>query len=214
MSKKPLIIGITGAGQAGKDTFYQILRNLLFPTYHVKRYALADELKKDINPFLMGKCGVNIFDCTAEQKTLVRPLLVEYGRVKRIQSNGTYWTSIVEKQISKDKSDIICITDIRYAEYKDVDELDWLKKMGGVLVHISRYVVDTKTNIKWFIPVPNAEEARNDPILEKNADYRIQWPTADNEKENLPVNRIPHLLSYGEQFIEWAKENRHFGNLR
>jgi hypothetical protein len=61
--------------------------------------------------------GIDVFTQDTKEKDIIRPLLVWYGGVKRHQSKGTYWTSLLKKKIDADKvSDVVFITDIRYAQ--------------------------------------------------------------------------------------------------
>jgi hypothetical protein len=105
---------------------------------------LADALKQEIAPFLKDLYGIDIFSCSREDKNLVRQILVEHGRIRRIATNGTYWTNKLTQSI-KDYVDaapenVAVITDIRYSVYEE-DEVFWLKNiMGGSLVHIAMMV--------------------------------------------------------------------------
>jgi hypothetical protein len=170
------ILGLTGVARSGKDTFCSLLieeckkRDIV-----AKRFALADVLKEQISPFLKDCLNIDIFNCSPEEKELVRPLLVEFGRAKRIQSKGTYWTSLVEEEIFKQFYciDVAIVTDVRHAEY-DFDEVDWLKSHGGSLIHLTRI-----SEAGCPIAAPNADEARNDPKLFELADLKVEWETGE-----------------------------------
>jgi len=166
------IIGISGVAGCGKDTMYQLLKK---QGLDVKRFALADLLKKEINPSIKKLYEVDIFDCDRHLKDLVRPILVAHGKVKRTISKGTYWTDAITESVLRwvdsKKDRIAVITDIRYAEYEK-DEVYWLKnKMGGKLVHIAMLNEDGS----HLLPI-NSDECKNDPILRKEADFNIYWP--------------------------------------
>lgn len=170
-----MILGISGVATSGKDTLFLILqKNLANKGIVLKRAALADQLKIDLMEFCEKHIGINILKASSEEKRIIRGLMVSYGKIKREQTRGKHWTSLLQKEIDFNlKNNIIpVVTDIRYAEYEE-DELHWLKKMNnGVLVHVSRILQNGD-----LLPPANEEEAINDPILKKNADFKFCWNT-------------------------------------
>lgn len=188
----PFPIGVSGFATAGKDTFFTLFERYLGKyNLKVKRYALADRLKEDMDPFLKEKFGISAWTKNPEEKKLIRPLLVEYGRTHRLKSQGTYWTGLVTPLVKESlaRGEIPVLTDIRYAQYQQ-DEIHWLKSLGGKLVYVARcqYV----GGVKEWIDAPNKDEATNDPFLRNNAQVTIGWDTYDN------IDVIP------EKFIEDA----------
>jgi hypothetical protein len=182
---KQVILGLSGVARCGKDTFCQLVTDILIEERGLigKRYALADELKNDINPFLMDKCGIDIWNCTPEEKEMVRPLLLYYGTdIKRAQTNGRCWVDKLGVTMENDKmSDVMIVTDIRYG-VNEFDELHWLRnELGGKLIYISQYTVDA-FNQKTYKEPPNEYEQKNDPIMRKNADYHFEWPVLLDDK--------------------------------
>jgi len=173
------IFGLTGVARCGKDSFCRLGVEYLFETrgWYGQRYALADELKADVAGFIRDKVGIDVATDDPNEKALIRPLLVEYGRIQRIKSEAQYWTSKVGEKIEKDKiSDVVFITDVRYTTYPK-DEIYWLQnKMDGKLIHISQYNVDASGDRNYLAP-PNKDEAENDPVLKANADYHFEWKT-------------------------------------
>ena len=216
------LVGIGGVARAGKDTFCKILIDILKEKgMDGKRFAFADTLKDELNPFLIEKFGVDVWNCSSEEKEAIRPMLVAYGKCKRIMSQGTYWTSIVsdkmKDQIGYSKKTIPIVTDVRYQEYKN-DEGAWIKKMGGVLIHITRESVIERwepsigkpvngTTVKRFgdndvrevyhersyIEPANQEEEINDPKILQQSDFSFVWKTSDNYK---------YLKKEVEKFLE------------
>lgn len=175
-----VILGLSSVATAGKDTFCRILSTMV-PTV---RFALADELKLNIRDQILREYNIDVLSCTPEEKTRIRPLLVSYGKELRISSQGTYWTSRLEKTILDKIKNInktaIVITDIRYDIF-DKDEVYWLKNtLNGTLIHIERYSVNPDGSYS-FIQAPNEDEAKNDPRIKKKADHLIQWPTASGD---------------------------------
>lgn len=172
-----MIIGLTGVARSGKDTFYTILKRYLKEKgIDSERIALADELKKELGDFVEKKFKIDLNKCDGSDKELIRPLMVAYGKCRRIQTEGKYWTSMVDSKVKelKKQSVIPIITDVRYIEYKD-DEYAWLKNHNGILIHISRKLEDGS-----FVPPANIEEKSNDNKLKAVADYSITWETCQD----------------------------------
>jgi len=171
------MIGLTGVARSGKDTFYSILQKYLEEkNIKSQRIALADNLKKELGDFTKEKFKIDLNKCEGKDKELIRPLMVAYGKCRRVQTEGKYWTSLVETEVKNLKKDNIIpiITDVRYIEYKE-DEYSWLKSHNGILIHISRKLDDGS-----LIPPANIEEKSNDNKLKAVADYSISWETCQD----------------------------------
>lgn len=172
------IIGISGVATAGKDTFASILINKLQAAEKtVKRIALANALKSDMDAFCDKYFGFSAFTQNIEEKTLIRPGLVWYGDAQRKRTNGRYWIDIVNKQVDVSDADFAIITDIRYSHYPK-DEIDWvLKEKNGIVVHISQYLpkLVSPNGEKVFVPPANDHESLNDPKVKAQASHRVEW---------------------------------------
>lgn len=195
---KTLFIGISGVAAAGKDLFFNLLKNELDERdIKAHSYSLADALKRECQPYLLRHHGIDILYCTREEKDSVRPFLVFHGTMKRASSKGRHWIEILNKRITKENlTGVVCITDIRYDEFEG-DEVDWIKEeLGGVLVHLKREGVGPA----------NSEEEGQDPKLLKKCDYSIEWPTikgGQNEVESQLTEK------YIKKFVDWLlNENR------
>jgi hypothetical protein len=172
-----MIIGITGVARSGKDTFYSILKKYLQEKgLKSERLAFADDLKNELNDFSKDKFKIDLFKCNDQEKEIIRPLMVAYGKCRRTQTQGTYWTSQLDKKIEKLKKDnfVPIITDVRYIEYKD-DEYAWLKSHNGILIHLCRKLDDGS-----FVPPANIEEKSNDNKLKAVADISVCWDTCQD----------------------------------
>lgn len=195
------VIGVAGVAGAGKDTFLDLLsRNLP----NVKRFALADNLKRELNPFFKEMYGVDIFTCPRETKDLLRPILVAHGKMRRISSEGKHWTNMLTKEIEEYRAanpdHIIVVTDIRY-DFFPKDEVHWLKnEMKGTLVHLRRWYQEEDNHRKIFVEPPNEDERLNDPKLIKAANYRIEWPTVKKDDGTIDYNS---LNLYVEEFTKF-----------
>lgn len=175
------IIAVAGFLKSGKDTLCQILLNKCAKLgYSAKRIALADALKQEIRPQLIREYGIDILNCSPEDKEKVRPELIELGRERRLSSEGTFWTSIVSQQIKECDEQIIIVPDIRYNVYPE-DEAVWVKKNRGTIVNVSRYSrtekagVMTNNRVYWE---GNEEEQKNAPKVKAVADFFIEWETS------------------------------------
>lgn len=195
------VIGLTGVARSGKDTFYSILKKYLKEkNIESQRIALADELKTELGDFVEKKFKINLNKCDGTDKELIRPLMVAYGKCRRIQTEGKYWTSLVDSKVKelKKQSIIPIITDIRYIEYKE-DEYAWLKNHNGILIHISRKLDDGA-----FIPPANIEEKSNDNKLKAVADYSICWETCQDVNFLYELMQ-KHLKNIYEKYLESKK---------
>jgi hypothetical protein len=198
MKNKPIIIGIGGMARAGKDTFAKVAKKVLAENgYTSEKLAFADELKREIGPFIKEYYGLDIWTDNTDEKTLMRPLLVAHGCQKRIQTNGKYWIDKVDEQIEKiinshdSSKHVIFISDCRFP-----NEVDWVHdKWGGWFVHLKKYTVlkDDKNTGEWLYAydgAPNDEEAKNDPICEKNADYQLELENIIEREQRLNKIKI------------------------
>lgn len=172
------VIGLTGVAGSGKDTFFDILKNDFIHSF--ERFALADSLKNTLREDLKQRFGIDILTCSREDKNKIRDHVVYFAKQKRIETNGKFWTDILEKQISNSTATHICITDIRHNFY-DEDEVFWLKnRLGGKLINIELYdQFSGETQ-----PFPNDEEKFNYPLCKSAADYHVIWPKL-KDKEGL-----------------------------
>jgi hypothetical protein len=185
-----LYIGIAGVARAGKDSLAleleKVLRNRTSKLIY--RTSLAQPLKEDCKDFIQTYLGIDVFTNNSEEKSIFRDFLVWYGKVKRQQTSGKYWTSLLDERVAKYSPDICIIPDIRYQQYKE-DEAFWLqKKKKGVLIHLQRIGLNGE-----IVPPANMDETINDSILRGAADYKIVWPTFTDE------NQKPYMAEYAEQ---------------
>jgi hypothetical protein len=195
------MIGLTGVARSGKDTFFSILKRYLKEkNIESQRIALADNLKYELGDFVKDKFKIDLAKCDGSDKELIRPLMVSYGKCRRIQTEGKYWTSLVESKIKDlNKSNVLpIITDIRYIEYKE-DEYTWLKAHNGILIHISRKLDDGT-----LVPPANIEEKSNDNKLKAVADYSVSWETCQDVNFLYELMQ-KHLKNIYEKFLENKK---------
>jgi len=191
------IIGISGVATSGKDTLCSLIaRHLSSKDIKSQRLALADNLKNDLKNFICDKFDINILEASSQEKTLIRPIMVAYGKVKRTLSKGKHWTNMLDLSIEDlVKEDTVpIVTDVRYMEYPE-DEFFWLKSRNGILVHISR--LDMNGNL---IMPANLEEKENDTKIKEKADLKLIWETED-DIDSLYYNHLNFLKNIYEQII-------------
>lgn len=177
MTKK--YIGVSGVARSGKNLFCDIaIKQLSQKGVKAKQYALAYYLKKDCEEFIKTKLGLDVFTEKTDDKTIFREMLVWYGGVKRKQTEGAYWTSMLQKDMDADDNEVIFVSDIRYDQYPK-DEVYWIKEvLGGYLVHVSKYTYNDWDE-RIFTEPPNEHEKLNDPLVKLKSDYLLQWKQSD-----------------------------------
>ena len=204
-----MVIGVAGVAGAGKDLFCDTLKSEL--ESHGKRVlniALAKALKEEVKDWCVAHYNINPLSCTREEKAKIRDFLVFHGTQKRHQSEGKHWITLAHKTIQnlKNEYDYFIISDIRYHDYTS-DEVSWLKEeLSGPLVHISQYEVKEVPDRKnWpktkmgrvFLEPANEEEKRNDPKLQRSADFPISWEKVDI------INKDKYVKEHVVKFTEW-----------
>jgi hypothetical protein len=201
-----LFLGIAGAATVGKDTYYRLLKQICSEEFGVNviRFALADSLKNDLYSLILYKYGVDIFNCSTEDKNKVRHLLVSHARVMRQNTNGRYWIEKLQSEIEEYKksenfkpSDIFCVTDIRHFEYLK-DEVVWIKEENkGVLIYVEKYFSDGS-----ICNPANDDESRNDPALREHCDYLLRWMHGSDEQTlKISVKKsIDNLIKQGKLY--------------
>ena len=172
-SKFHKIIGIAGASRSGKDTLCRSLIRILKEKYNVEaeRISIAGDLiKKNLRSIIMNSVGIDSFTENDQEKELIRPLLVEYGKLMRKGTEGRYFVENFE--VAKEKT--LIIPDIRYAEY-DKDEIHWIRnEVNGYLIFLER------ENIKDA----NQTEEINNKKLKVLANCCICWGKLNESDES------------------------------
>ena len=197
-NEKQIIFGISGLSRSGKDTFVKIAKNILKDNgYTSIKLAFADALKEEIDPFLRQHYDISAWTDDTEEKSIIRPYLVAHGCGKRKTSDGKYWIDKIDQAIENIHfvEDVIFVSDCRFS-----NEIDWIhEKWGGWVVHLKKYSLEEvpqyyRSKMKEEIAhkmspiekvfsikydsVPNEEEAKNDPICEAKANYKLELENA------------------------------------
>lgn len=210
------IIGIAGLAGDGKDSVCKILESYF--NSRTKnlfcRVSLADALKKDCLSACSELYGINPVRCSREQKEKIRDLLVFYGKIMRNKTSGKHWTQQAEKTIKqitqREKEGIFCIPDIRYAEFEH-DEVQWLKSFkNSYLIYIKKYTMepnpfcgfDTNNQIKKYSVPVNDQEAHHAPLVEKLADYVIEWQDCSPRKPEQDDNCVKAVYYVAKKIFD------------
>ncbi len=175
-----MIIGISGCSRVGKNSFAKWAAEY-FKSKNIScaEFALADELKRDLEDFMLEKTGISVWTDNTEAKAVIRPLMVEYGRIQRERTKGEYWIDKLRPKLEESKAGVKFITDIRYPD----DEVEFVKSQGGVVIHITRFDADNWLNFKEEVQPANDEERRNDPRVKEKANFRFSWDGFSGREE-------------------------------
>ena len=181
-----LLVGISGAARSGKDTLCRsLIREFKKINKEAVRKSIAgDIIKNDLNYLTIPKLDINCFTENTSEKELIRPLMVEYGKLMRNKTKGRYF--IDNFKVENDKINII--PDIRYVEYEK-DEVFWLKnEKNGFLIFLERE----------GIPDANETEKKNNEIIKTKSNYYLKWNNLD---ENDPKQK-QIIDDYSKKLIE------------
>ena len=197
MAHRNFFIGLSGFAACGKDLFSDLLKEEVERRgISLSKISIAESLKVECRSTLVRLMGIDILNCTREEKNKVRDYLVFYGLVMRDRSGGRHWIDRASEQIDHSSPNfphLFCITDVRYDEYEK-DEVFWIKnELKGKLVHLT----------KEGSPAANFFEKENDPRLQEKADYKIVWPDCNSNQKEINKHLRPRVL----QFIDWLLEN-------
>lgn len=214
------VIGISGLAGDGKDSVSAILREYIASNYpHVNfwRVALADKLKAECQMACLDIYGIDPLNCSREEKEIIRDILVFHGKMKRIETMGTYWTNKVQTEIDRKHSlypgdSVFCVPDIRYSEYAN-DEVAWIKSQeNGFMIHIKKYKTtfceQTGKITKEYSKPINREETINCPSTESSADFIIEWEDKSPTKPEDDVDCVSAVHYVAERIFSSLKETK------
>lgn len=185
------MIGISGYARSGKDTFGECMVKIL-ASFGIKSktYALASQLKTDIDFLTKSDFGISAFTKNDAEKLIIRPLLVGYGESWR-KANPNHWIEVVDSNFEPKTLPII--TDIRYE-----NEADWILENKGFLLNLNRQLKNGD-----YIQAANNEEKENSPKVKQKCLFDLAWETTDDEKliEEIVESFIATILN--ERIPQW-----------
>lgn len=176
------LIGISGLARSGKDSFFELSKPFLLDNnLTFKRFAFADALKEECDPFLKENTGISAFTENNKEKEIIRPLLVVYGTHIRRKMDKNCWISRIQERVKASiaRSEIVFITDVRFK-----NEIDWVHSLKGTSIHISR-----ENNI-----APNDDELKNDPILKSSSSIKLEWENFSKRNMYKMSNKVKKVL--------------------
>jgi hypothetical protein len=185
------MIGISGYARSGKDTFGEALvKKLSEYGIKAKTYALAKQLKIDINFLTEGDFKIDAFTKDDNEKYIIRPLLVGYGEAWR-RKDPEHWLSILDSNLEPKALPII--TDIRYE-----NEAQYVLDNQGFLLNLNRQLSDGN-----LISPANDEEKLNAPLVAKMSTFNLTWATTNDQNtiEEIVESFIISIL--GENVELW-----------
>jgi hypothetical protein len=187
----PKLIGISGVSRVGKDSFFQGLK-AAYPNVNFGRLSVGDIIRKDVADFVFEATGIDVFDCTDEEKEITRPVLVWYGNVKRKQTQGRYFIDLLEEKRKEyavlTDVDVLAVTDVRFCEYQ-YDEVHWIKE-NGFLIHLTRVLPDGR-----MLPPNNILESTNNELLKNAATYALHLPTFTGDVKVVKEELVKYIRS-------------------
>lgn len=125
-----IIIGISGKKRHGKDHACAVLKTKGWEdSVDVRRLAFADALKQE----LASACGVSV-EFIELNKPSFRLGLQWWGtEFRRGHCGDDYWLRRMDEALLTTTSAVVVVPDVRF-----VNEADWVKSRGGVVVRINR----------------------------------------------------------------------------
>lgn len=189
------IILISSVARSGKDSITKdFIQEFANNGINAKRFAFADELKKEVNPLTLLNLNINAFTEDSYEKQLVRPLLLSWGKIGR-NLDENYWVKKVSAQIKQSEPCLAIVSDCRYP-----NEARYFS--NKTLIHLTRY----NDNGDEFPPV-GEDEALYIPELKKMADFKISWnnfhddPDSRYYKSKQFFNQI-----FADKIPQWQKD--------
>jgi hypothetical protein len=160
------MIGIAGLARSGKDTLAKNLSETIKADMgvDVKIYSLALPIKSQLNDLLKSYYHISPFTEDAEEKKIIRPIMVAHGEQMKQKFGKDIWLKELLSTIHEDlryKEFFPIISDVRFDF-----EVEAVKNENGQVIHISKI---------GNIP-PNKIEAENDPLVRQCSDLQHSWP--------------------------------------
>lgn len=173
---KQLVIGLTATRGCGKDTLFEHLREI---DDRFCRYAFADPLKADLAPLIQKQFGFDVFKCSAEQKEMVRPLLIGYGMAMR-NLDPLYWVKRTVTNIDRDLKTGLVIpvtTDVRF-----LNEAVFLRD------HFPNFLLINIT--RDGAPPPTEEEEKHFRGVAEQANINFHWGNDTREHRAVKASKL------------------------
>lgn len=177
---KPTCLYISGIASCGKSSLCQVITQ--YYSSDLKKLSFATPLREELKEFVKNNFNLNIYTQDPIEKSLIRPLMISYANIRRKQTDGRYFIDKLKIKIKNIKNEYVVVDDLRFKEY-NYDELDFCKETG-IVIHVKKYFLNNKGYghiLKEYQRPPNEFEAKNDPLIDRAADYHIDWKECDNK---------------------------------
>jgi hypothetical protein len=169
------IIAIAGNATCGKDRLYELLCLELQGRIKCKRIGFADALKEELNTFLLSQTGISAWTTNAEEKRVIRSMLVFWGNTFRRGQDPNYWVNQVARQVQSCQEETCwIIPDLRYK-----NEYDWIKSQGGITIFLNRQLSSSTV-----VPPANEYEKENNMLLAQICDLNVTWKSYRPEESH------------------------------
>jgi hypothetical protein len=204
-----LLVGISGVPKAGKDLFAEMMIRRLKNIHYIyaNKFSITDLVKEDCKYFIKSKFDKNVYDDGMDAE--FSDFYKWFSNKKREYSNGTYWNKELNKAITQSDAKINIITDIKFGNGENVNELSWLKENNGILVHLKKFINDDGISVLFnkmpdvkriYLKAQTIEENDQQAMLESVADYVIEWEDQTRYSKEHPLSNR-YLTSIVENFI-------------
>ena len=196
---KNFIIGVGSKARVGKDTLVNMfLQFFAAKNINAKRYAFADELKKELDPLFLLNAGISAFTEDPKDKALLRKTMIAWGTGFWREKDPDHWIQRLEQNINAAIPHIVCVSDVRFP-----NEAFWIKKNGGAFIHLDRL-----DGLGELFPPAGPDEAENDPILKEMADHKFIWESSNNNLSDCYYKgeQFFNEIFSQEQITTWQKD--------
>ena len=169
MESTTKVVGLVGKAGSGKDTAFEVLKDLLKPEV-VVRVAFGDEVKKEYAE--ASNIGVEELE---SKKSSFREELQRWGTEYRRSVDPDYWIKKIELQVKflSEQADVIVFTDVRFH-----NEAEYVRNLKGKIVKVKppktfrigkHHMHESETELDDILP---------DYLLTNDGEesLEIQWP--------------------------------------
>lgn len=174
-----IVIGLAGKSRHGKDSvadeiisyYKEVFKEQLekHPNdFVIKKYAFADELKKEVNGRELELC--KLYNLTPDPENGWRGLYQYYGTDVCRKEDEFCWIKPLMTQLYADKPKVAIISDVRFLnEVMWVKEHNKLKNDAGYVIRVERYGFLNPT-------------ANNNHASETALDAFVDWGKKEEDK--------------------------------
>lgn len=208
MNKNVRIIQLSSVATCGKDLFFSIAKKILKRNgYNAIRFAYADPVKRDLDPFLIEKTGISAFTINPEEKKLIRPFIVSYSTTLMRKINPNIWIEKTDAYLESLTSDIECFrvdTDILIGtDGRFPNEIQYVRNLFGQTIHIKKYTNNIQyttdglnASTRIYTPPANEEEAYYEPLNHEMSDIKIEWEDMGKSPSELLDNEYLNKIVF------------------